>query len=83
MITYSKRIRTIQLESENGKINLIQINALTTEKLDQKNEKSYNQTDIVLRGTTTGYATINFCDFSVKIGKGKVGEYVFEYDLCD
>lgn len=83
VVRYSDRIIMIQLKSQNGKTNLIQIYAPTADKADQEIEEFYNGIDILLRTTKKADTTIILGDFNAKVGKGKVGEYVGEYGLGD
>lgn len=77
----SDRILFLQLQTNTGKLNVIQIYAPTKNKSDEEIEQFYKQVNQVLKSTKTQDTTIILRDFNAKVGKGRSGKHVGEHGL--
>lgn len=77
----SDRVMTIQLQTNQAKINIIQVYAPTADKSEDEVEQFYNEVEQAMDIAKPKDITIVMGDLNAKIGKGSEGEYIGEFGL--
>lgn len=80
-VPFSDRIIMLQFQTNEGKINVIQVYAPTADREENEIEEFYANLEEVLKSTKSNHSTIVMGDFNAKIGQGSVDKCVGEYGL--
>ena len=78
---YSNRILMIQINTNDKKVNIIQVYAPTADKTDNEIESFYEDLDNILKSTKTQDVTIIMGDLNAKVGEEQVDECTGGYGM--